>query len=340
MKTISYIVPVYNAEKYLKQCIDSILKQKSNDIELILVDDGSSDKSPIILDEYRDKDERVIVIHQKNGGVSSARNSGLLRATGKYIRFVDSDDKICETNEIEIVYKSKADLIVAGAVVLDEAENVLREIKSSLNGEVNIYNILDKMDCELKKTTLHYVWNHFYKREIIERENLRFDSSLSLGEDFLFNVSYFEACGSIEYIHDNICCYYKRGNPGLTGVFKKDEFNRRKRMDEVFLFLYEKRGKLQEKRNEVNMMLGEIAYLSLLKIRHTIPKNSYRNKIAFLKQMFDSEYRGLIILYLSSDGCKGFAKRIERVLIKMKLKRMFYLFEKIKYNIQKNARKV
>ncbi len=333
MKIISYIVPVYNAQKYLRQCIDSILMQKSDDIELILVDDGSSDESPQICDEYRDKDERVIVIHQENSGVAGARNSGILKAVGKYIRFVDSDDKICENNEVEIAERNKADFVVAGSVVLDESEKVLREIKSSLKGEFDINEILDKMDCELKKITLHYVWNHFYKREIIERKNLRFDSSLSLGEDFVFNISYFEVCQSIEYISDNICRYYKRGNASLTGVFKKDEFYRRKKVDGVFLSLYEKRGKLQEKRDEINIMLGEIAYLSLLKIRHPLPKKSYKNKIIFLKQMFDSEYRSLILSYLSSGGHRGFAKRVEKILIRMKLRRAFYLFEKIKYGI-------
>ena len=91
---ISIIVPVYNVDKYLSKCIDSIISQTYNDIELILVDDGSPDNSPKICDEYARKDNRIIVIHKENGGVSSARNAGLDIAKGKYIGFVDPDDYI------------------------------------------------------------------------------------------------------------------------------------------------------------------------------------------------------------------------------------------------------
>ena len=91
---LSIIVPVYNVEKYLARCIDSILAQTFTDFELILVDDGSTDNSGEICDEYAGKDPRIIVIHKENGGVSSARNHGLDIARGEYITFVDSDDQI------------------------------------------------------------------------------------------------------------------------------------------------------------------------------------------------------------------------------------------------------
>ena len=88
---ISVIIPVYKADEYLKQCVDSILNQSINDLEVILVDDGSPDKCPIICDEYLHKDQRVKVIHKSNGGASSARNAGLNIAQGKYVSFVDAD---------------------------------------------------------------------------------------------------------------------------------------------------------------------------------------------------------------------------------------------------------
>lgn len=94
MPEISIIVPVYNVEKYLEQCIDSILTQTFEDFELILVDDGSPDKCPEICDEYAQKDDRVRVIHKENGGVSSARNAGMKLACGEYILFCDSDDYV------------------------------------------------------------------------------------------------------------------------------------------------------------------------------------------------------------------------------------------------------
>lgn len=92
MPDISVIIPVYNTEKYLKRCVDSIRTQSFSDIEIILIDDGSTDSSPMICDEYANKDSRIKVVHQKNGGVSNARNHGLSLARGKYIHFSDSDD--------------------------------------------------------------------------------------------------------------------------------------------------------------------------------------------------------------------------------------------------------
>ena len=108
---ISVIVPVYNAEKYLKECIRSILNQTIQNLELILVNDGSTDGSGYICDEYINKDNRIKVIHKENGGVSSARNMGISEATGEYFTFVDSDDYL-EPNALEILYN---DIIIYNA---------------------------------------------------------------------------------------------------------------------------------------------------------------------------------------------------------------------------------
>ena len=91
---LSIIIPIYNSEKYLDECINSILSQEFQDFELILVDDGSSDRSPLICDKYSKQDTRISVIHTKNGGVSKARNHGIERSTGIYIAFVDADDMV------------------------------------------------------------------------------------------------------------------------------------------------------------------------------------------------------------------------------------------------------
>ena len=94
MKKISVIIPIYNVEKYLKRCIESIIKQTYSNLEIILVDDGSPDGCAKICDEYKNKDERIVVIHKKNGGLSDARNAGLKVATGEIISYIDSDDYV------------------------------------------------------------------------------------------------------------------------------------------------------------------------------------------------------------------------------------------------------
>ena len=108
MPKVSVIVPIYKVEKYLRQCIDSIINQSLKDIEIILVDDGSPDNCPKICDEYKKIDSRIKVIHKKNGGLSSARNAGMKIATGEYIGFVDSDDYVSKEflEELYLIFHS------------------------------------------------------------------------------------------------------------------------------------------------------------------------------------------------------------------------------------------
>ena len=110
---ISIIIPVYNVEKYLKKCINSVINQSHKNLEIILIDDGSTDKSGIILDEYAKIDERIKVYHKKNGGLSSARNYGIKRSNGNYICFIDSDDFISKymiENLLNNLLKTQSDI--------------------------------------------------------------------------------------------------------------------------------------------------------------------------------------------------------------------------------------
>ena len=147
MPVISIIVPVYNVEQYLRRCVDSILAQTFTDFECILIDDGSPDNCPAICDEYAERDNRIIVIHQKNAGVSAARNAGLDLARGEWIGFVDSDDW-CDPGMYEFLYKNaitnQVDISICGfrsiekngvvigsskkypAIVMDSSEGLLK----------------------------------------------------------------------------------------------------------------------------------------------------------------------------------------------------------------------
>ena len=119
MPQISVIVPVYNAEKYLHRCIDSILAQTFSDFELLLIDDGSKDNSGRICDEYAAKDSRIRVFHKKNGGVSSARNMGLDNAKGDWITFVDSDDWVKQDYLYSMISQPDADLIMSSFDIIE-----------------------------------------------------------------------------------------------------------------------------------------------------------------------------------------------------------------------------
>lgn len=182
---ISVIVPVYNVEKYLKECIESIINQTYKNLEIILVDDGSPDNCGKICDNYAKQDKRIKVIHKENGGVSSARNKGLEACTGKYITFVDSDDFI-ELNFCEVMLKkikeTASDCIVSGY-------NRVYENKSEtiMNSQLQIINQMEFLQKILQvQLGMGFCHMKLWKSEIIIKNNIKFDSQLLVGEDALF----------------------------------------------------------------------------------------------------------------------------------------------------------
>lgn len=192
MPEVSFIVPVYNAEKGIGRLIDSVLDQEYKDLELILVDDGSKDGSPQILDRYQEQDDRVKVIHKENGGVSAARNDGLQAASGTYIRFLDADDWIPDDSTKQMVRSIKeedADLVV-GDFYRVVGENLAK--KGSIQTEKTL-TTAEYAEYMMESPADYYygvIWNKLYRKEIIDRYGIMFDASLSFCEDFVFNLEY------------------------------------------------------------------------------------------------------------------------------------------------------
>lgn len=185
---LSIIVPVYNVEKYLQECLDSIFAQTFTDYELILVDDGSSDNCPRICDEAAAKDARVRVIHQKNGGLSAARNAGLDAARGAWIGFLDSDDMI-PANYYEALYRAaqdgKTELAVCNVCLVDEQGNKLKEQYSGVQNEVlSAEDVL----AQIERVVFHLAVNKVYHRTIFAE--LRYPEG-KLNEDTFVTVDLF-----------------------------------------------------------------------------------------------------------------------------------------------------
>lgn len=167
---VSVIVPIYKVEKYICRCVDSIINQTYHNLEIILVDDGSPDGCPAICDEYAKRDERITVIHQKNKGLSAARNSGLEKASGNYIFFVDSDDFINE-NVIKVMVEAaeekNADLVLCNYICVDEQGNELKNkyVKKLGKEVLNSRDVLAQ-SCEGGREVFVVAWNKLYKREL------------------------------------------------------------------------------------------------------------------------------------------------------------------------------
>lgn len=189
---VSIIVPVYNAEKFLNRCVDSILRQEYSTFELILVNDGSTDSSARICDQYAAEDSRVIVIHKENSGVSDSRNLALDRARGKYIQFLDSDDWI--TPDATKLFVRSAETHQCDLVISDFYRVVGDRV--SHKGDIEEDGIMNREQYAAhmmeNPADFYYgvIWNKLFRRDLIEKHHLRMDSNLNWCEDFLFNLEY------------------------------------------------------------------------------------------------------------------------------------------------------
>lgn len=214
MLMVSVIVPVYNTGMFLTECLESIINQTVKNIEIICIDDGSTDNSYHILEEFSRKDKRIKVVHKQNGGVLSARNAGLEMADGEYICFVDSDDWL-EPDMIGrlLIEIGTADLISCGVYRQLSEEKTVKRIddfrQGLFEGLVGVSQVLRKMIydfelCHLQPLT-PWIYNKMYKKSLAKEVAREIDELINYAEDSLFLYKYILKCDSIKIIHD---CYY------------------------------------------------------------------------------------------------------------------------------------
>ena len=208
MKDISIIIPVYNAEEYLDKCIQSILTQTSQNLEIILVDDGSTDKSSIICDAYAQKDHRVVVIHQKNAGVSVARNTGIDAATGRYIGFVDSDDWI-EPDMFEKLLgeaiQTEADIVMCDATTVYSDGKTEQDTITQLPQSICLMH--DEMKAKLLLELAGSACRCLYSRDMIREKQICFPIGVKFSEDRIFNLYAMGYVKQVCYLKES---YYNR----------------------------------------------------------------------------------------------------------------------------------
>lgn len=242
MILVSVIVPVYNNEKYIKRCINSILAQTYNNIEVILIDDGSSDKSGLICDEFSSKDNRIKVIHQKNQGVSVARNVGIVTSRGEYLVFVDSDDYISK----DLVEKCVDSVSDSNEIIMfDYIEDYeIKQVKKRLNNQYcSDYESIIKGIMWDKIPS--YPWNKFYKRELWDTikypENINFEDLAVMPQIFL-------KAKNIRYIKEHLYYYNCANNSSITSsINSKNKYG-------MFISFYN-RFKLAEKMNMYDLVV-------------------------------------------------------------------------------------
>lgn len=223
---ISCIVPIYNVEIYLRKCIDSILAQTFKDFELILVDDGGTDKCPEICDEYQRIDSRIRVIHKKNGGLSDARNAGIEIASGKYLIFIDSDDYI-DKNMFEILYnlneKNGTKISACDKAFVYENTGKIEYGDETCKEYVYDSENMFKLMVDFYKRVGMEMWNKLYNAELFD--NVRFPKG-KIFEDQATQYKLIFQTDAVSYINKSLYFYLKRSNSITTQKYTDREHQR------------------------------------------------------------------------------------------------------------------
>lgn len=221
MSKLSVIMPVFNSEETLRIAIESVISQTFSDWELILVDDGSTDESSIICDKYAVKNDKIIVIHQKNLGVSGARNKGIEKATGNYLAFLDSDDYIDPFTYEKMMIDAQiydADMIMCGYYREFYNNGILKTTNVVNTCEIRIQSstdFLQNFNELFQKNYINLIWNKLYKRQVIISSGIRFQINVSIGEDLMFNIDFLKKTMNI-YVDKQPFYHYVNNYKSIT----------------------------------------------------------------------------------------------------------------------------
>ena len=242
MELVSIILPVYNGEKYLNECIDSILASTYQNLEIILIDDGSTDRSGPICDEYAEKDSRIKVIHQENRGLICARNCGLSVSNGTYIAFVDADDLVSPAFYEEMVSAMEAEHAdLVACEYRHNKEDVVPCIAPNERNSVSVQTFdeyLAILTCapSIREVTWTgpYVWNKLYRKENIKEQ---FNKECLMCEDLRFNYDYLSSCTKMTVLPFGLY-FYRIHDESITGRYRKRKTNVRNGIANAMLWAY------------------------------------------------------------------------------------------------------
>lgn len=236
MAKISIVVPVYNEEQELGRCVDSVLTQSFADWEMLLIDDGSTDRSVQMCDDYADKDPRITVVHQANRGYSGARNTALELVKSDYFTFLDADDFL-EPNGLAVLYRSMAendvDFVISGKRIITYEDATHKKIVAETLAapkegdyffETKDLEVAGKYMIDICGPLLYCLWGNLYRTDIVQKHGLRFDLNLYVQEDVNFSFShlyYTERCVMIKTLVYNYCREYDKDDVGARPVINQ-----------------------------------------------------------------------------------------------------------------------
>lgn len=262
MELVSIVVPIYNVEQYLEKCVESICRQTYENLEIILVNDGSPDHCGQMCEEYAKKDNRIKVIHKKNGGLSDARNSGVKLATGKYLLFVDSDDYIAKDlveKTAAIAEKNNCDMVLYDYYYV-EPDNV--EIRSTIVPANKVISLEQEHTLLLAATS---ACAKLFNREFYVKANCPFPQGIYF-EDLATTSIFFMRAKRVFYLKEPLYYYINRENSIMTGKnFEKSSHDKLVALEHI-LSAYKKEGKYEEYRQELEYLVFANEYFEPSKV--------------------------------------------------------------------------
>lgn len=327
----SVIVPLYNAESTIKACIESVINQTYKDFELIIVDDGSTDKGGAFSDEYAKKFDNVKVFHVKNGGLSYARNTGVLKSVGEYLLFLDSDDE-WERSLLEKVNDFYgANLIVFGYEIV--FSNTVD--KRTFVSESKIYDVVQAVEILESCGAFNVVWNKAYKREIFNQ--LKFQNFMPC-EDIIFNCQAFKLVKDVALIKDCLYFYNRKGDVTLANKFNYNLADNIKEANKARLYLYKEIGFVGEEADKL-FALKYVGY-EFSKIPNIFRKNNGLKKKEKFKELKKIIKNKESKKYFKKVKVQGFYKKLLKFHVLTKTTVLAYINFSFMFFIRNNMTKL
>ena len=291
MPKVSIIVPVFNADRFLNQCVNSILKQTFVDWELLLVDDGSTDSSLSICQKYAKSDNRIVIYHKENGGVSSARNIGIKYSEGEWVAFVDSDDWLEQDYLSNLIQYDNSDMVLGGY----KDEKSTHHKPSSYNMIIDLKDI----DFSINKSNqfFYFPWRRLYRKRIIVDNNISFDERIKLSEDTCFTIHYLAYCNKIAFSTE--CNYIYRAGTGPTKYkLNYNEFKIHCKIMKESVFSYFIKTGVKLDKIEQNILSNYFFYYK----DYLNSVNTFKTYVQNVKGWTKSELLSFINIYLKNQN--------------------------------------
>ncbi len=320
MPKISVIIPVYNTENYLKECLNSVINQTFKDIEIICVNDGSTDNSLSILEEYARTDSRIKIINQKNQGVSSSRNNGIKSARGEYIMFLDSDDlykpDLCE-KVVEKIDSQSPDIVMWGhdcrcdKKIIKTDEYAYKLKKLSLKRNNSLKNLISLQV---------FIWDKAFKKSFLENKKIEFPAGIKNAEDLIFCLSSFFSGAVYSFIPESLCIYTEFRTASATSSYKsciKNDFYAYKYFFNTQIF-QEQTRKIQIASTQ-HFLGGSIHYWRVLSDENY--RNEYIKDIEDFLDFVKSKFSKFELLKMSNY------QKLRHLIFKFKNQKFFELFD-------------